>query len=90
MQKLIKKTEEFLSKEAIWKWGSILVFLFANILFGYLAFGKTFHYDEAYSIGLSRNGFKDIISITSNDVHSPFYYFLLKLFCMIPIEVSKP
>ncbi len=84
MQKLIKKTEEFLNREQIWKWGSVFVFLLANILFGYLAFGKTFHYDEAYSIGLSRNSFKDIISITSNDVHSPFYYFLLKVFCMIP------
>ena len=47
MQKLIKKAEEFLDREQVWKWGSILVFLLANILFGYLAFGKTFHYDEA-------------------------------------------
>lgn len=84
MQKWIKKTEDFLNKEQIWKWGSVVIFLLANILFAYLAFGKTFHYDESYSIGLSRNGFKDIIAITSNDVHSPFYYFLLKLFCMIP------
>lgn len=84
MRKLYTKTEAFLEKELLWKWGCVTVFVLANILFAILVSGGTVHYDEAYSIGLSRNSFKDIIEITSNDVHSPFYYFLLRLFCLIP------
>jgi len=34
-------------------------------------------FDEAYSITLAKNSFSGIISLTSVDVHPPFYYFLL-------------
>lgn len=71
-------------KEILWKYACIVVFVVANLMYLYLAFQKTFHYDESYSVGMISNSFSDIINITGQDVHSPFYYFALKLFCMIP------
>lgn len=36
--------------------------------------------DEAFSLGLIRHNFVDIINITSVDTHPPLYYFCLKIF----------
>uniref|UniRef100_UPI004055E99D glycosyltransferase family 39 protein n=1 Tax=Acetatifactor sp. TaxID=1872090 RepID=UPI004055E99D len=71
-------------KENIWKYACIGIFILENLLYLYLAIQRTFHYDEAYSVGMIFNSFDEIIEITGRDVHSPFYYFALKLFCMIP------
>ena len=51
-------------------------------LFIWGAFGITENlwYDEAYSAALVSHTPGEIISITSQDVHSPFYYLILKTF----------
>jgi len=84
MKTFCKKVEALFQKDCFWKWSCIIVFGIVNVMYLYLALCKTFHYDEAYSIGIAANSFGEIIDITSRDVHSPFYYFVLKLFCMLP------
>lgn len=63
-----------------------------NILFhNYLTRG--FWGDEAWTIGISRLPIKEIITITSQDFHPPFYYFLVHVlgnttgFTEIPIRL---
>lgn len=63
-----------------WKYANIAVLIAANVLFFILAIHENFWYDEAYTVGMIFRDFKDILEITSNDVHTPFYYFVLKLF----------
>ena len=41
-------------------------------------------YDESYTISMISHSFSDIVRITSQDVHSPFYYFLVRLFSFLP------
>lgn len=84
MKLLAMKIKTFFEKEAFWKYACLACFVIVNAMFFYLAIQKTFHYDEAYSVGMIYNSFGEIIDITAQDVHSPFYYFLLKLFCMLP------
>ncbi len=84
MKQIKTKLKHLWESEAFWKYASIVVFVLANIMFVSMAFGKVYPYDEAYSLGMSYNSFGDIIKITSQDVHSPFYYYGLKLFCMLP------
>ncbi len=84
MDKLRTKINTVLKSDNFWKYACLGCFVIVNILYLYLALQKTFHYDESYSIGMISNSFGDIIEITAQDVHSPFYYFGLKLFCMIP------
>lgn len=49
--------------------------------------------DEAWTIGISRLPFKEIITVTSQDFHPPFYYFLVHIlgnisgFTEIPIRL---
>ena len=54
------------------------------ILYIIPAFGVCFNYDEAYTVGMIENSFSEILAITSRDVHSPVYYWILKLFCLLP------
>lgn len=84
MKSLATKIKTLLGKETFWKYACLACFIIVNIMYFYLAIQKTFHYDEAYSVGMIHHSFGEIIDITAQDVHSPFYYFLLKLFCMIP------
>ncbi len=74
-----------------WKWDEnqrdkCLKFLNAGILivaavaYFLLAWTPCLMYDEAYSVAMIRRSFKEIVEITSQDVHSPFYYFVLKIF----------
>ncbi len=41
-------------------------------------------YDESYTVSMISHSFSDIVKITSNDVHSPVYYFLVRLFSFLP------
>ena len=41
-------------------------------------------YDESYTVSMVSHSFREIVSITSQDVHSPLYYFLVKIFSLIP------
>ncbi len=49
-----------------------------------LSLYENFWYDEAYTIGMIQREFTDIIRTTSQDVHPPLYYILLKLFYIFP------
>ncbi len=40
-------------------------------------------YDEFYTIEIIDNNIKDLVTITSNDVHPPLYYLLLKVYTFI-------
>lgn len=62
---------------------NILLFILANILYLPLIFSDVFCYDEAYTVGMINRSFGEIIEITGQDVHSPFYYIVLKLFCSV-------
>lgn len=70
-----EKQEEHLKKI-----NRLLICLCAGVLF-LLCLKETLGYDEAYTIGMINRSYLDIIKITANDVHTPFYYFLLKFFC---------
>ncbi|MBQ7926922.1 MAG: glycosyltransferase family 39 protein [Lachnospiraceae bacterium] len=69
-------------EERCYKKASVIVFIIANILYLIMAVGSNFNYDEAYTVGMIERTFGEIIDITSHDVHTPFYYFILKLFHM--------
>ena len=84
MNKVKEKKIVFFEKESFWKYACWICFLVVNALYLYLAVQRTYHYDESYSVAMIQNSFGEIINITAQDVHSPFYYFALKLFCMIP------
>lgn len=63
-----------------------ILFVVLGFLYFILAMKINFHYDEAYSIGMISNSYGKILEITSRDVHSPLYYWLLKAFCEISRE----
>lgn len=54
--------------------------LLGLIIWGVLAANNGLWYDEAYSAALVRQDFAGLIETTGKDVHSPFYYILLKCF----------
>lgn len=45
-----------------------------------LAITKNVAYDQGYTVAMVRHSFSDIIRLCSNDVHSPLYYFIAKIF----------
>ena len=50
------------------------------VLWGVFGITENLWYDEAYSAALVSHTPWEIILITARDVHSPFYYFFLKIF----------
>lgn len=56
------------------------IFGIAGVVSFILACQTSFTYDEAYTVAMVRRNVKDIVAITSQDVHSPFYYLVLKGF----------
>ncbi len=64
----------------IWKYLNIGIIICAGILYAILASFEVFWYDEAYTVGMIYRDYSEIIEITSQDVHTPFYYFVLKFF----------
>ena len=46
------------------------------------AFHTNLWFDEAYSVGLANQGFREIWQITGTDVHPPLYYFMLRALMM--------
>lgn len=61
------------------EWVRYLIYFFGIIMYVSLL-GNNIWGDEAYTLGVVNNTFKDIIKITSEDVHPPLYYILLKIF----------
>ncbi len=60
-------------------WHFIVIVLGAIFMF-VGAFHSNIWFDEAYTVGLVRHSFLDIIKIGIHDVHPLFYYLILKLF----------
>jgi uncharacterized membrane protein len=60
-------------------WWSILPFI-GWLIWGALGITNNLWFDEAYSASLVSHSWYEMVKITASDVHSPFYYVLLKLF----------
>ena len=68
------------SKELLLFW----IFLGINTLFWIVGFrNNNCWYDETYTMAIIRHSFKDICSITANDVHPPLYYLLVKAITVV-------
>ena len=65
--------KELNGEEKFWKYACIGVLVLSNILFFLLAIHENFWYDEAYTVGMINRDFAEIIEVTAQDVHSPFY-----------------
>lgn len=72
---------------------NIGLIVFNTLIMLFLCRNISLHYDEAYTIGMINRNYMDIVEVTSNDVHSPLYYFILKAFCdlfgIAKIQMSK-
>ena len=73
----IKPILEDEKKQNIILWTCIAVIM---LLWLPLSFTKNLAYDQGYTVAMVRHSFGDIIKLCSNDVHSPLYYFIAKLF----------
>lgn len=73
----MKKTLSMIGTTHFW-WHVLPVI--GILLWGALSFSNNLWYDEAYSAALIAQPIKELIYITSKDVHSPFYYLILKGF----------
>ena len=73
-----------LTKDKFWKYTNLIILLIINFMCLSLSIYENFWYDEAYTIGMIERDFMDIIHTTSQDVHPPLYYILLKIFYMFP------
>ena len=49
----------------------------------YIGLKQSVWFDEAYSILLAKYSFREIITLTAQDVHPPAYYWLLKAWTMV-------
>ena len=78
--KLHEKIDSILKdekKQNIILWVCVAVIM---LLWLPLAFTKNLAYDQGYTIAMVRHSFGDIIKLCANDVHSPLYYFIAKIF----------
>ncbi len=57
-----------------------VVILITAVFYGVICLSHNLWYDEAYTIALIKHNIKDIVRITSNDVHTPLYYLFAKAF----------
>lgn len=73
-----------LFSEANLKYVNLTILIIANLVYLSLCCSQVFCYDESYTIGMISRNFAEIIEITSNDVHSPLYYMLLRVFYLFP------
>lgn len=64
--------------------GCGVLFLFLGILSFFVclfqAFGQDIWFDEVFSVNFIQHSYKEIAALTGKDVHSPLYYWYLKLF----------
>lgn len=67
------------------KWAYCIGLIISGfLLFLYLDYiNWSVAFDDAYSLKLSQRSFSDIFKITSQDVHPPLYYWMLKIFSSI-------
>lgn len=71
-------------EDKAWKYLNISVLVVANILYMFLALHRNFWYDEAYTAAMIRRSFAEIVEATAGDVHSPFYYCVVRIFYLFP------
>ncbi|MDR0788945.1 MAG: glycosyltransferase family 39 protein [Bifidobacteriaceae bacterium] len=68
-----------------------IAFLFFPILVAFYIGQDPCWFDEGFTVLILRHNFGGILDVTINDVHPPLYYFLVKIFMMIPgISALKP
>lgn len=79
----IAKSSKIKPSQNLEKYSITLIFLYACMITYLGIHNKTFWYDEAYTISIIDYPINDIWNITSNDVHPPLYYILLKGFTII-------
>lgn len=60
-----------------------VIILFAIALRAYQLTARSIWFDEAFTWRLIQFPFSELISRTSNDVHPPFYYLVLKLWALV-------
>ncbi len=66
---------------------TFLYIVLVGAFYIYLAWTLSCEFDEAYTVSMISHSFKEIIDITSMDVHSPMYYFIVKIFAnLLPID----
>lgn len=67
---------------------AIFLILAEIVILGYTSYiSHSFWYDEAYTIALIKYSFEDIWKITAIDVHPPLYYYMLKAFCKLFVDI---
>lgn len=64
-------------------WIAALAAVIAAGLSLYIGYTQSVWFDEAYSIALAEHSWGDIVRLTSQDVHPPMYYWLLKVWIML-------
>lgn len=65
-------------------WSTLAIFSLASALVSLcIGLKQSVWFDEAYSILLARQSYGDIVQLTSQDVHPPVYYWLLKTWMAI-------
>ena len=66
---------------------TFLYILLIGAFYIYLAWTLSCEFDEAYTVSMASHSFSEIVKITSLDVHSPMYYFLIKIFAfLLPVN----
>ncbi|MEI6054288.1 MAG: glycosyltransferase family 39 protein [Candidatus Saccharibacteria bacterium] len=85
MNKLLKKLKSLKSSSAINKTDLLIIGLglFVFVSIALLTITKSsIWFDEAYGAYMIKFNFLDIVRYTANDIHPPFFYWLLKLWSM--------
>lgn len=71
---------DFMNKERLSRLIWHMLPIVGLVIWGALSLTNYLWYDEAYSAALVSLNIRELIDITSKDVHSPFYYLLAKAF----------
>lgn len=61
----------------------LIISIFSIVFIGFNINYKYFGYDEAFTLQLIKDSYSNIWKVTSDDVHPPLYYWMLKAFCSI-------
>ena len=79
----MKQIYEKLSDLKLLDYIVILAVVVTNLSAFILCFNRVFTYDESYTIALAQRTIPEIIDITSQDVHTPFYYIIINVLCAV-------
>jgi len=77
--RLIKSNLGLNNADLIFIFAGLLVFIFITL---FTIARSSIWFDEAYGVYLIKFNFLDIARYTANDIHPPFFYWLLKLWSM--------